>query len=347
MTKGFLRLALFLTGSLYFSLGFAQDEDCLERMDNAEILYNSGIFEDIPLLLEECLETFSEENRKIAYRLIILAYYMNDDVESAENTMRELLSAYPEYKPPVGSEADFQFVFESFRVRKIMDIGFIAGPLLTPGVITEPYSPFRDQFSYNSRLPGISAGALINFPVTSFFAISTEPAISQYSFHIQYDNKINGIYSIDQTERNIMLNLPLHARFIFLEDRIHPYVMIGGELGYLLSSETESKLERFDPQTGELLNASESIKRDHSAYRESLNWYIGGGVGLKMDFNKFYLFSEVDYKHPLNKMLDKNTNRYDQINLWSNAWVDSDFRIIHVFVRFGIARRIYSIKKIR
>jgi len=347
MTKGFLSLTLLLTGLFCFSELIGQEDNCLERLDNAEILFYSGIFEDVPLLLEECLETFSEENTKKAYRLIILAYYMNDEVESAEISMRNLLLAYPEYKPPLGDQAEYQFVFESFKVRKIMDIGFMAGPIFTPGSLIEPYSPFQDRFSYVSRLPGISLGAMINIPVNSFISITSEPSVNRYTFHLQYENSVNGIYVIDQTEKNLMLNIPLNVRFTFLHNRFQPYVKFGGQLGYLLSVETESKLERLDPETGEIINPSESIKRDHSSYRERLNYYIGGGLGLRMNFNKFYLFAEADYYHPLNNMLAAGKNRFEQSDLWTEAWVDSDFKIIHVSFRVGIARSLYSIKKIR
>ena len=110
MTKGFLRLTSLLTFLFCVSELIGQEADCLERLDNAEILFNSGIFEDIPLLIEDCIEYYSEENTKKAYRLIVLAYYMNDEVESAELAMQYLLSDYPEYKPPLGDQAEYQFV---------------------------------------------------------------------------------------------------------------------------------------------------------------------------------------------------------------------------------------------
>ena len=96
MIKGLLSLIILLIGLFCFSDLIGQEDDCLVRLDVSETLFNSGIFEDIPGLLEECLESYTEENRKQAFRLIVLAYYMNDDVESAENAMQNLLSAYPE-----------------------------------------------------------------------------------------------------------------------------------------------------------------------------------------------------------------------------------------------------------
>jgi hypothetical protein len=347
MTRGILKITILSTLFFCFSELIGQEDNCLERLDNAEILFNSGIFEDIPLLLEECIESYSEENRKKAYRLIVLAYYMNDEVESAENAMRSLLLTYPEYKPSIGDLADFQFVFESYRVRKLLDLGFTVGPLFAPGSLIEPFSPFQEKFSYSFIAPGFTAGILIDIPVVSFFSISTEPSLSRYAFHIQYESPAGGIYKIDQTESNTMLNIPLDGVFTFLQNQYQPYIKAGGMLGILLSSKTESKLERLNPATGAVINTSENIKRDHSEYREDIYYYLGGGVGIKMNFNKFYLFAEADYYHPITNMLAVGKNRYEQSNLWSEAWVDSDFRIVHASFKVGIARSLYSIKKIR
>ena len=40
---------------------------------------------------------------------------------------------------------------------------------------------------------------------------------------------------------------------------------------------------------GEIINASDFIKRNHSDYRNQTYYYIYGGLGLRMNYNKFYL----------------------------------------------------------
>jgi len=77
-----------------------------------------------------------------------------------------------------------------------------------------------------------------------------------------------------------------------------------------------------------------------------LNYYAGGGVGLKINFTKFYLFSEIIYLHPLNTVLEKSENRYNQPSLWTEGWMDSDFRIIHTSLRIGIVKSFHRVKKI-
>jgi hypothetical protein len=89
------------------------------------------------------------------------------------------------------------------------------------------------------------------------------------------------------------------------------------------------------------------VQRDHLDYRNRIYYFLGGGAGLKINFKKTYLFTEVDYHLSLNKTLKKGTNRYDQTNLWTQGWIDSDFGLSTISVRVGIAVSIYTIKKIR
>ncbi len=347
--KGVLRPVLLCTGLLCLPLlAPGQEEDCLSRLDDAEVLFNSGIFEDIPALLNDCLESYSPENKQNAYRLIVLSQYLNDDVEEAEEIMLTLLKEYPEYRPAVNDLADFRFLYESFRVRKILELGVFTGPVFTQGHITEPYNPFQDQFVYSGKGPGISAGIHLGIPINPLISIGIQPAIRKYTFQLKHRKPVNGIYRIEQAEHHAEVRIPLFLRLTFLNGKqLQPYIKTGGALAHLFSAGTESRIERLDPETNEILNTSENIKRDHLAYRQNIYYYLGGGLGLKMNFNKYYLFIEGDYLHPMNNVMAPGANRFDQGNLWSNGWVDSDFRLSQATVRAGIVKSIYWIKKIR
>ena len=89
------------------------------------------------------------------------------------------------------------------------------------------------------------------------------------------------------------------------------------------------------------------MRRDHQEFRNSLYYFLGGGIGVRINLKKSYIFTEVDYHISLNKTLKKGTDRYDQTNLWTHAWIDSDFGLMNTSIRVGIARSIYTIKKIR
>jgi hypothetical protein len=348
MTKGPLQFTL--TASFLFIIAagsWAQDQDCLTKLDAAETLFNTGVFEEVPELLENCMELYSETDKKKAYRLIILSHYMNDNIPAAEESMYFLLKEFPDFQPLVNDLADFHYMFNSFSVRNSLDLGISLGPAWTSGWIMTPYSPFSAEFAYRANGPGISAAAYINIPVNSVFSINTEPGYLLAKYKIDYDNAINGIYSIEQSETNSLIQLPVYAKVTFFEGTIQPYVKAGFMLGFMTGAKVVSKVEKFNPTTGVRVQSAEGFESDLQEYRNHLYYFLGGGIGVKMNFKKTYIFTELDYHISLNKTLKKGTNRYEQTNLWTHAWMDSDFGLMNTSVRIGIARRIYTIKKIR
>jgi hypothetical protein len=346
MTKGPLKFIL--TVSLLVSISavtLAQDQDCLSKLDGAETLFNTGLFEEVPALLENCMELLNETDKQKAYRLIILAHYMNDDVLAAEESMYFLLKEFPDFIPVANDLVDFQYIFNSFSVRRSLDLGVSIGPAWTYGRIIEPFSPFSDKFTYRANGPGLFAAAYLDIPVSPLFSINTEPGYLLAKYKIHYKEAIYGIYNIEQSETSSLIQLPVYAKVTFLESTMQLYAKAGFMLGYMTGAKTQSNIERLDPGTGVITQPS--IQRDHMVYRNRLYYFVGGGVGLKINLNKTYIFTEVDYHVSLNKTLKKETNRYDQTNLWTHAWIDSDFGLNSLSIRVGMAWSIYTIKKIR
>ena len=229
---------------------WAQDQDCLTKLDGAEALFNTGIFEEVPGLLENCMDLYSETDKKKAYRLIILAHYMNDDIPAAEESMYFLLKEFPDFQPVVNDLVDFHYIFNSFSVRNSLDLGISMGPAWTSGRIMTLYSPFSDNFTYSANGPGLFAAAYINIPVNSVVSINTEPGYLLAKYKINYDHPIDGIYNIEQSETNSLIQLPVYAKVTFLQGTVQPYVKAGFMLGFMTGSKVVSKVERLSPTTG-------------------------------------------------------------------------------------------------
>ena len=348
MTKVTLRFILSISLSIIVSAhSWAQIQDCLSKLDGAETLFNTGLFEEVPPLLEDCMEYFGETDKQKAYRLIILSQYMNDEIAAAEESMFYLLKEFPDYQPVANELVDFQYIFNSFAVKKSLDLGITIGPAWTTGRIIEPFSPFSDKFTYRSDGTGLFVAAYLDIPVSKVFSINTEPGYLLAKYKINYEKPINGIYNIEQSETNSIVQLPVYGKVTFLESTMQLYGKAGFMLGYLTGSKTQSSIERLEPGTGAIVNSQPSVQRDHLDYRNRLYYFLGGGIGLKINFKKTYVFTEVDYHLSLNKTLKDGTNRYEQVNVWTQGWMDSDFGLSSISLRVGIARSIYTIKKIR
>lgn len=347
MTKGYLKFIL--TTSLFLSvtaITSAQEQDCLSKLDGAETLFNTGLFEEIPALLEDCMELYSESDKKKAYRLIILAHYMNDNVTAAEESMYFLLKEFPDFHPAASDLVEFEYIFNSFSVRRSLDLGVTIGPAWTSGRIIEPFSPFSDKFTYRASGPGLFAAAYIDIPVSPLFSINTEPGYLLAKYELRYQDAISGTYNIEQSETSSLVQLPVYAKVTFLENTMQLYAKAGFMLGYMTGAKTQSNTSKWDPISN-AFSTPPSVQRDHMDYRNSLYYFLGGGAGLKINFEKTYIFTEVDYHVSLNKTLKSGTNRYAQTNLWTQGWIDSDFGLINLSVRVGMAWSIYTIKKIR
>jgi len=323
----------------------SQPTNCLQRLANAESLFQTGIFEDIPEILEECLDSYEPSEKLKAMKLIVLSRYMNDDVTGSEETMQLLLKEFPLFTPDAGDPVDFQFVYNEFQVKRLVDVGIFLGTETAWGIITEPWSPFADEYTYAPGFPGYSAGVQLNFHINNNFVINTQPALSSYKFRIHYNEPINGILYLKQNEQQTLIELPLYFQAEFLKSHVKPYAKLGGSIGFLISSSTTSSIERYDPTYDEFIYSSGDIKNNNKEFRTSPIFFIGGGIGLNVDFNKYRFFTELNYHQSVNEMLKKGSDRYTQQSLWTEGWFDSDFRLNKASLRVGFVKSFYWIKK--
>jgi hypothetical protein len=336
-------LSLPLSLCLSFSV-HPQPTHCLQRLADAESLFQTGIFEDIPDILEDCLRSYEQPEKLRALKLLVLSRYMNDDITGAEETMHQLLKEFPQFKPDINDPVDFQYIFHTFTVKRLISVGIFAGSETAWGIITEPWSPFADEYLYAPGFPGYAVGPQINFHITKNLVINSQPALSSYKFRIHYESPINGILDLKQQEQQMLIELPLNIQFEFLKSRVKPYFKLGGTVGLLMSSHTKSNIERYDPVNNEITFTSGDIRNDNTEFRNNLFFFAGGGIGMNIDFNKNRFFVELNYNQSLNEMLKEGSNRYDQASLWTEGWFDSDFRINKASLRAGFVKSFYLIR---
>lgn len=87
----------------------AQQQNCTEKLAQAEQFYVEVQPEEAIALLTECIETneFTQEQRQRAHRLLALSYISNEQFDEARDAVRDLLRFAPDYQvdlvqdPPV------------------------------------------------------------------------------------------------------------------------------------------------------------------------------------------------------------------------------------------------------
>lgn len=95
-----------------------QDENCEQRLNQAEQRYNTGLFDEAEKLIEDCLQTgnMDREQKLRAYRLLGLTYIAKDFEKEARDAVTKLLEMVPNYKPdPVQDPPPFRTLVEEVR----------------------------------------------------------------------------------------------------------------------------------------------------------------------------------------------------------------------------------------
>ena len=95
------------------------DNDCIERLDEAEELYRTGGFDEAIEILVYCLDEgeLPDDDKMRAYRLLGLAYIAQDYLEDARRAIARLLDLVPDYTPdPIQDPPTFRRLVEDVRV---------------------------------------------------------------------------------------------------------------------------------------------------------------------------------------------------------------------------------------
>jgi len=330
----------------------AQDEQCAFTLREAENLYDQGRIENIPEMLQSCIQRgFSSEDRLAAYKLIILCSLYNDEQSQAEDQMLAFLKKYPEYELIPTDPEEFRFLFEKYRTRPIFDYGLFVGLNYAHGIMVQPYSTFpnlhNDVLRFHPNNFGICAGALLNFYITNDLQISFEPMFAQKLIKLDHEQgMVQGIYTKEHFEQQTCIDFPLSVTYDFNLGRFRPYVRAGGQIGYMIGATTSTTTKYFN-SVGEEVHENSGPDEDvyDTGNRNSMSYaaILGGGVKLKITKGYFYL----DTRYNIGLNIQNTGNRYDLNELiWKYQYMDPDFRLNNFMVCIGFVRSFYNPKKV-
>jgi len=337
----------------FYSLS-AQDEECAFTLREAEQLYNQGLIENIPQMLQSCIEKgFSREDRLSAYKLIILCSLYNDDLELAHDQMLAFLKKYPEYELTPTDPEEFRFLFEEYKTRPIFDYGIFVGTNWAHGITVEPYSPLDqhgDRLRYRPDNVGLQVGALLNFYITNNIQVSLEPMYTQKLIRLDHaDEIVNDLIRPERFERQSFVDLPLTFTYDFNLGRFRPYARAGGQFSYLFEAKTSS-VTGFLDSSGNLILENSGPDEDmlnyyNKEYRNKFNYSILFGGGIKLKINKGYFY--LDTRYNIGLSLLNTGNRFDlHEQIFKYLCTDSDFRLNNFMITFGFVRSFYKPRQI-
>ena len=84
-----------------------QDQECSERLDQAEESYYNGDLDQAILLARQCSEdkNVSNDIRLHAYKILARSFLIKEDMNSAKNTVLLILQINPEYQATIEEES--------------------------------------------------------------------------------------------------------------------------------------------------------------------------------------------------------------------------------------------------
>ncbi len=323
---------------------------CAKTLRSARSSYEQGRIEEVPDLLNDCLKGgFNDVERVEAHKLLILSYLYYDERGAAEEAMLKFLKIEPEYEiNPVVDPPEFINLYNSFRTKPIFLIGGKAGGNLTFVDVQKNFSldnMMTVPGTYSAQL-GYQAGLTADIPLFKNFSLGIEANfIGQF---YEYENSQLGFSQLTFQEEQLWAEVPLFIRYNFDKGNVKYYAQVGASISYLISA--EATVERTDSVNVEIGNRSVSGPSiDLKEQRESLNYSIVGGVGVKIKnvLGRGYLLADIRYSYGIPNVVNEET-RYDNQELqYRYLYLDNDFSLNNAFFSIGYMVPVYKPKLIK
>ncbi len=333
---------------------YAQEEECAFVLREAQDLYNQGLIEDIPGMLQSCIQKgFTKEERLEAYKLIILCHLFDDDQVKADEEMFRFLRRYPEYEISPTDPVEFTYLYNSYNTKHKFTYGVFFGGSLTHGISIEPYSVFNlrnAEPKYKFIPMGITGGARINFLLARNLELCLEGAFSNNVFTYEPDNwPTYGLLANDKETVN-RIDVPVSVTYDFPLQKLRFFLRGGFQAGYLISVTRDLNRDYRQEITDIALNEVTGPALDLKPLRNDLNFWAVVGGGLKYKISRGYVIFDVRYNIGLMNYFDESQSRYtatqeahDLSFLYWNT--PGDVRLNSLVFNIGYLRSFYKPKK--
>lgn len=356
MIRKYLFIAVLLAAGL-FSQTYGQSEECVFKLQEAEELYNDGLPENIPEILDSCIRSgFTKDERLQAYKLIILSYLFDDDQEEAEQQMYQFLKRYPEYEITPADPADFVFLFNSYNALPLNSVSVTIGTCFSFISIMERYGTINlnadTKPGYTLGGLPLRVGASYNRYLVNHLDLNVEVLYSSFKFefynnnYTAFNNEVFGQIAYDETQNHI--ELPLSLTYDFEIGSFRPYVRLGAAASFMVNAKSNVTFT-YTEGSHDLRESPTLVITDN---RNAFNYWALAGGGIKYKIPKGFFMLDVRMNIGLNNQL-KSGRRYkseadnyaqNDVN-WNYFYTDDDFRMNNLIVSVGFTRLFYKPKK--
>lgn len=332
-----------------------QQEECSFVLREAQNLYSQGLIEEIPGMLQNCLRSgFTKEERQQAYKLIIFSYLFDNNKEAAEEAMLNFLRRYPEYQITPTDPVEFVYLYESYKTNPVFNYGLFGGLNLSHGTVVNRVPTLSNiKYDYVPVAPGFHAGLKFDYYVHPRWQISLEPMFMQTRHTFSYEDNIQINFAVvEYEESQTGIALPLSVAWDVKPGNFTPFIRLGGQVQYLLSSGIDPKIYIYDVSDGSPRTEQNATDIDNTTIRKSFYYAAFAGGGVKLKIPKGHFFLDIRYNFSFTEVLSAKEDRYYddpevQDLIWFDLLADSDYRLNNVLFSIGYVHSFYNPKKIR
>lgn len=331
-----------------YSVSVAQN--CAQVLRLARSTYDQGRLHELPSLMKDCLDSkktdgFSKTEKVEAYKLLTLSYIYLEEPEKADSSMLLLLKTDPYFSPNEKVDPqEFLGLYKTFRTEPVYRVGLKVGANATqPNVISSSF-PNGGASKYEYQI-GVLAGASFEIPVLKKFVLNPELYFISRRFNLT--NTINPLATL-LPETQSWVSMPVSLQYEFMkekfkkgEQRIMPYVALGGQFDYLLSAEESPSTER----TGFASITQQTFDTKSNRSATNLNAILS--VGAKMKAGPGLLIAEARFSYGLTPITSSNDVYANQILVFNNNAAPPIYSLNTLSVTIGYGYNIFQPKKLK
>lgn len=341
--RGIIRILICICTALAYALIAHQSMGqgtCELVLTQAQDEFNAGRFYSVPGLLQECLaKNQNREWKQRAYLLLAETYLLLENSEKADESYLNVLRANPEFVTDASRDPiDLVYLSKKFTATPVFSFH---GKM---GLNTSFIRVIHDVkiSSQNSTLEeyalrvGWQAGFGLDYHYNESWALGTELNYAFTSFSHSTNNLfLAGRYTVDFTDRQTWISVPLLIRYTKTENILRPFAYAGYTFNLLVRDRADMVID----------GDTESPVFNFLDKRSNFMGAVIVGAGLKYKWGLRYFFADLRYSLGFNN-LAKPSNRYNEVNQ-SWPYVDDDFRMDNIFLSVGYIHPFYKARKLK
>lgn len=337
------KFLLTLIFSAYPLFLFSQEtSSCAENLKTAQSLFDKGQIDQVPSMLGDCMKSgFKREEQIAAYKLLIQSYLFEENLEKADSTMLAFLKKYPEYQLSQTDHSSFINLFNTFKVKPVLQLSLHLGTNIPFITFIDPISAagLEGESTYGSKALNLYASLEGRFEISRKIEVNIEAGFSQLNFKNVED--FMGFAKVNYNESQSRIEIPVSVCYnIKSFGKLTPYARLGLGTAFTLAT---AKAE-FNPTDINNLISHTGPDINKAEWRIGMDLFTQIGAGAKYKTRGGYFFTELRSNFGLIGQTIKGSPP-DEEPGWFYFYIDDGFHLNALNFNIGYTLIFYKPSK--